>query len=81
MTDGWKLKSKSARVFTAGSRTPHGGLQAARIAQLDVGAEQGGDGLAGGQGAIVTAPEHVVERLEGAGHLEIDELRLDALAE
>ncbi|MBK9067216.1 MAG: hypothetical protein IPL76_10095 [Gemmatimonadetes bacterium] len=46
-----------------------------------MGAEQGGDGLAGGQGAIVTAPEHVVERLEGAGHLEIDELRLDALAE
>ena len=62
-------------------RRAHRGLEAARIAQLDVRAEQLLDRVARADLAGVTAAEDVVERFERARHLEIGELRAEALAE
>ena len=63
------------------ARGPHGGLEAAVIAQRDVRAEQGFDGLSGLEVPAVHLGEDRVEGLEGAGHLQIGELRTDPVAE
>jgi hypothetical protein len=59
----------------------HRGLEAPRIAELDVRAEELINRLAAGELAGVAAPEDVIERFERAGHLEISELRAQALTE
>jgi hypothetical protein len=57
----------------------HRRLQPARIAQLNVGPEQMLDRLAAGELPGIAAAQSVVQRFQGAGHLEIGELRAQAL--
>ncbi len=58
----------------------HGGGKAAAVAQRDLGGEKLLHGLGGGGSASIHARQDVVERLQGAGQLEIGELGRDALA-
>jgi hypothetical protein len=58
----------------------HGGLQAAVVAQGDLGTEQRLDGLRRAELPPIDVGEDVIECLECAGHLEIGQLSADALA-
>lgn len=55
----------------------HGGLEPPVVAELDLGAEEGLDGLGGSRLAAVDAGEHRVEGLQSAWHLEVGELASD----
>jgi len=55
------------------ARGAHGGLQAAVVAEPDLGAQQLLDGLGGGGRAAVGLCEDAVDGFEGAGHLEVGE--------
>ena len=68
------------RLHGGQARGAHGGLQAAVVAQHDLGLQQLLDGLAGGGAAVVGLREDIVDGLEGAGHLEVGEHRPHAVA-
>jgi hypothetical protein len=69
------------RFHRGQSRRAHRRLQAPRIPQLDVCPEELINRLAAGELSGVAAPEDVIECFERAWHLEIGELRAQALAE
>jgi hypothetical protein len=62
------------------ARGPHSGLEAAVIAQRDMGAEQRLDRVSGLEMPTVDLGEDRVERLKSARHLQIGELRADPVA-
>ena len=61
--------------------TAHRGLQAALIAQRDMTAEHFANRVGRGELSAVGAAENIIERLQGAGHLEIGELGAQAIPE
>jgi hypothetical protein len=74
LSEGWKLKSKSAKVFTTGKREAHRRLETALIAEGDLRPEQRLDRIRRGALARVHRGEDGVEGLERAGHLEVGQL-------
>ena len=60
---------------------PHGGLEPAGIPERDVRAQELLQRLAGGELPAVDLTQDVVEGLQRPGHLEIGELRAEAVAE
>ena len=56
-------------------RGAHGGVQAAVVAQHDLGVQQPLDRLAGGDGPAVGLRQDVVRHLKRAGHLEVGQHR------
>lgn len=69
------------RLHHRQARRAHRRLQAARIAQLNVGPEELFDRVGRAHLAGVTAAEDVVERFQGAGHFQIGQLRAEPLTE
>ncbi|GIW56231.1 MAG: hypothetical protein KatS3mg082_2635 [Nitrospiraceae bacterium] len=64
LIDGWKLKSKSARVFTAGRREERiAAAMPAGIAQRDLGTEQRLDGFGRAEPPAIDLGEDAVECL------------------
>ena len=57
----------------------HGRLEAATVAQRDLGGQEPLDGLGRGRAAALDPGEHAVQRLERAGHLQVGELGRDPL--
>src|SRR5690606_24089623 len=57
----------------------HRRLETAVVAELDLGGEDLLDGLGRGEGAAIDALKDGVERLQGAGHLQIRQHTADAV--
>ena len=69
------------RLHGRESRGPHGGLEPPLIAERDVAPEERAHRLPGGELAAVGPAQDVIQRFEGAGHLEIGELGAEPIAE
>src|SRR5690606_31675491 len=67
------------RLYGRKAGGPHGGLKPSVVPELDLGREQGFDGLGPGEGAGIETGEDGVDRLQGAGPLEVGEQAADAV--
>src|SRR5690606_37642098 len=67
------------RLYGRKAGGPHGGLEPSVVPELDLGREQGFDGLSPGKGAGIEAREDGGDRLQGAGHLEVGKQAADAV--
>ena len=79
--DGWleaEVEVRQRLQFGEAAR-PHRGGEPAAVAEFDLCAQQPLDRLARREPAAVHPGEHLVEGLEGSGHLQVGQLRGHAL--